>query len=246
MNNINSKELPLVSVIIPTFNRFMFLLNAIDSVKKQTYPNIEIIVINDMSTQQEYYTFDFSKLNIKYFTLEIGSKNKFGHGCAAYVRNFGIEKATGDYIAFLDDDDIWLPNKLELQIKYMKEYNCKMSSTDGYYGNGIYNPNIKYLKYNAEKYFNCIKNIFSKKSSVLFENGFPTIWNKEFLSIHNTVICSSCIISKDIIDKIGLMKNVRYGEDYDYWLRALEHTNLVYIDEPCFYYDGSHGHGQNY
>ncbi len=73
---------------------------------------------------------------------------------------------------------------------------------------------------------------------------FPPIWNRDFLKIHNCVICSSVILSKSIIDKIGLMRTVKNGqEDYDYWLRALEHTNSAYVSDGCFYYDNGHGSG---
>ncbi len=236
---------PLVSVIIPTYNRFNYLLNAINSVKSQTYPNVEIIVVNDCSTQSEYYSHKFEGVIV--INLSPNSKERFGFACAGgYQRNFGIKNASGEYIAFLDDDDIWLPNKLELQIKAMQDSGCKMSSTDGYIGYGPFNSNCKYKLYNAEHYINDLKNIYLNKNSLLLSNGIPKIWNKDFLSIHNCVICSSCIIHRDIIYKVGYFKIVRACEDIDYWLRALEHTNSVYVDEPCFYYDLGHGSGQNY
>ena len=105
-----------VSVIIPTFNRFKYLLNTLNSVKNQTHNNLEIIVINDKSTQKEYYSYDWKANNINIIHLEKNSKDIFGYGCVGYVRNKGIEKSTGKYIAFCDDDDIWFPNKIELQI----------------------------------------------------------------------------------------------------------------------------------
>ena len=105
-----------VSVIIPTYNRFKYLLNSINSVRKQTYTNIEIIVINDCSTQQEYYTHNFGS-DVKIIHLIKNSRFVTDFPCTGYVRNKGIEISTGEYIAFLDDDDIWLPNKLEIQIK---------------------------------------------------------------------------------------------------------------------------------
>ena len=111
-----------VSVIIPTYNRFQYLLNTIKSVKGQTYSNIEIIVVNDRSTQNEYYDYDWEKNNITIIHLAKNSKEVFGYACAGgYQRNFGIKISTGKYIAFCDDDDIWFPNKIELQIKAMKK-----------------------------------------------------------------------------------------------------------------------------
>ena len=103
-----------VSVIIPTFNRFNYLLNTIESVKKQTYTNLEIIVINDKSTQKEYYDYDWKGNNIIILHLDENTKQKFGYPCVGYVINKGIEIMTGEYFATCDDDDIWFPNKLEL------------------------------------------------------------------------------------------------------------------------------------
>ena len=237
----------LVSIIIPTYNRFNYLLNTIKSVKGQTYKNIEIIVINDYSTQEEYYNYNWEEQNINIIHLDENTKKKFGYACAGYVRNKGIEMSKGKYIAFCDDDDIWFPKKIELQINGMINSNCKMSSTDGLIGNGIYNPDIKYKKYNAENYYKCLQNIYKSRNSNLLENGFPDIWNLEFIKIHNCIICSSVIIEKSILDIINNMQLVPNGqEDYNCWLSALKHTDLVYIKDICFYYDLGHGDGQNY
>jgi glycosyltransferase involved in cell wall biosynthesis len=234
-----------VSIIVPTFNRFNFLLNTIKSIKSQTYSNIEIIVVNDCSTQKEYYEYNWDGINIIH--LDKRSKDIFGFGCAGYVRNKGIEKSKGKYIAFCDDDDIWFPSKIELQLNAMKTTRCKMSSTDGLYGNGVYDSNKTYKKYNAEHYFSTLKNIYKNKNSNLLDNGFPKIWTKQYLTIHNCIICSSVLIERDILDRIDNMKCINNGEeDYDCWLRALQHTNSVYVEDVCFYYDGGHGYGQNY
>jgi hypothetical protein len=60
------------------------------------------------------------------------------------------------------------------------------------------------------------------------------------------MICSSVVIEKDIIDKTGKFIIANFAEDYEYWLRVLEHTSSVYVEEPCFYYDHGHGNGQQY
>jgi len=235
-----------VSVIIPTYNRFRYLLNTIKSVKEQTYSNLEIIVINDTSTQPEYYDYDWEANGIKIINLEKNSKCIFGYACAAFVRNKGIEVASGKYIAFCDDDDIWFPNKLELQLNAMKETGCKMSSTDGFIGYGVYDSTKKYQKFNAEHFYGTLQNIYRSRGSDMLDNGFPHIWTLDFLHIHNCMICSSVLIEKDILDKINNMNCIHYAEDYDCWLRALQHTNSVYIEDICFYYDDCHGDGRNY
>ena len=235
-----------VSVIIPTYNRFKYLLNTLKSVKEQTYSNIEIIVVNDRSSQKEYYEYDWQKNNIKIIHLEKNSKDIFGYVCHGIVRNRGIELASGKYIAFCDDDDIWFPSKIKLQLNAMKKTGCKMSSTDGIIGKGVYDKNKIYKKYNGEHYFNIVKAIYKKKGSTLLDNGFPEIWNKEFLSIHNCMICSSVVVEKSVIDVVGKFIVARTAEDYEYWLRALRHTNSVYVDDICIYYDAGHGKGREY
>ena len=163
------------------------------------------------------------------------------------VRNKGIELSSGKYIAFCDDDDIWFPNKIEMQLKAMRETGCKMSSTDGLIGNGIFNSTQSYKKYIAEHHYKTLQNIYNRKGSDLLNSGFPRIWNLAFLKIHNCVICSSVIIEKTILHKINNFKTMKPpGEDYDCWLRVLQHTNSVYVKDICFYYDGGHGYGKNY
>ena len=236
-----------VSVVIPTYNRFKYLLNTIKSVKEQTYSNIEIIVVNDNSTQNEYYDYDWKTNNIKIIHLEKNSKNMFGYACISFVRNKGIELACGKYIAFCDDDDIWFSTKIELQINAMKESGSKMSCTDGLIGNGIYDSTKKYKKYNAEHYYNGLQSKYRNKGSNILDNGFPYIWTLEFLKIHNCVICSSVIMEKEILDKINNFKIMKPpGEDYNCWLQALHYTSSVYIKDICFYYDNGHGDGIKY
>jgi len=232
-----------VSIIIPTYNRFKYVLNTIKSCKEQTYKNIEIIVVNDRSTQQEYYNYLWEGVTIIH--LEKNTKELFGYGCAAYVRNKGIEISSGKYIAFCDDDDIWLPNKLELQLKAMKETGCKMSSTDGFIGRGVYDSNMKYKKYNAEYFFKVLQNKYRNNPD--FVDDFPKIWNWKFVRTHNAVICSSVVIEKEVLNSINNFKNLRPpGEDYDCWLRVLQNTDSVYVKDTCIYYDLGHAGGRHY
>ncbi|MCL1469349.1 glycosyltransferase family 2 protein [Argonema antarcticum A004/B2] len=104
------KENPLVTVVIPTYNRANLIVRATDSVIKQTYNNLEIIVVDDASTDNTAEVIKAIKdPRIRYIVYE---KN----GGSDKARNTGIEAATGEYIAFLDSDDVWLPNKIELQV----------------------------------------------------------------------------------------------------------------------------------
>ena len=230
-----------VSVIIPTYNRFKYLMNTIKSIKAQTHTNIEIIVVNDCSSQKEYYEYEWPDVTIVH--LETNTKAQFGYACAGFVRNQGIARATGEYIAFCDDDDIWFPHKLELQLAAMRDSGCNMSSTEGLIGKGPYNVSTTYKKFNGEWAFQYIQRVYAAHGVTTL----PPIWTYEFLKINNCMICSSVIIHKTIIDKIGHMDHVKNGqEDYNYWLRALKHTNSVYVTDVCFYYDLGHGDGQLY
>ena len=259
----NIVQMEKVSVIIPTYNRFKYVLECINAVKKQTYTNLEIIVINDGSSQQEYYNHDWEKEGVIMIHLKKNTNKLFGYPCVGYVINKGIEIFTGDYFATCDDDDVWFPNKLELQINAMKKSGCKMCATDGLVGKGRYNPHLKYPKYNAEANFKELQKIFQSRGSMLLNNGFPDIWDYNLLKIHNCIVACSVIIHKDIINKIGKKLEIKMGgaknvqgegainstiihTDYDYWLRAIRHTNCVYIKDVCFYYDDAHGDGQLY
>jgi glycosyltransferase involved in cell wall biosynthesis len=225
-----------ISVIIPTYNRFSDLLKAIESVKDQTYKNFEIIIVNDGSTQSEYYDEPFvNRKDIKLINLKQNTKYLFDFPMIpnGVTRNIGIQVSSGDYIAFLDDDDYWMKNKLEIQINEMKKNNIYMSCTDGFIGYGQYNKNNKYPIYNKEYYFNIIKRKY-EYNNYKFDD-FPDIWKKEFLKIHNCCITSSIMISRNILEK-EQFKPINDAEDYDLWLRILDHTDCLYVKNPLFYY----------
>jgi len=253
-----------VSVIIPTYNRYHSLLNAVKSVMasenlsrfpeshtpeshtpeshtpeshtpeshtpeshtpeshtpeshtpESHTPDLEIIVIDDGSTQEEY-----QNLEIPGCIIIHGKK-----GGASHARNLGLKIATGTYIAFLDDDDIWFPWKLRLQISAMESTGCRMSCTEGWTGHGEYNNSKKYL-------------LYSQLTS-LFVWDYPTgnIWTKKEIDVHNYCICSSVIIHRDMVEKVGEFSDIRIGEDWQFWKKVLNYTNCIYIPTPCVYYD---------
>ncbi len=115
----------LVSIITPTYNCGKFIARTIDSVLAQTYQNWEMIIVDDRSTDDtkevvERYMQNDSR--IKYHLLEVNSG-------AAVARTTAMQIANGAYMAFLDSDDIWLPNKLEMQIKFMQDNEYAFSCT---------------------------------------------------------------------------------------------------------------------
>jgi len=113
----------LISVIIPFYNRTALLLDALASVRAQTYENWEVILVNDGSTEDIQKIRGLVDIEPRFHLID---QKKAGVSTA---RNVGIAHATGDYIAFLDSDDLWAPEKLELQVQYMGEHSYRASHT---------------------------------------------------------------------------------------------------------------------
>ncbi len=115
-----------ISIIVPTYNSEKFISASIFSVKNQTHSNWELIIIDDCSsdnTGQVIKEFSSSDHRIKYIKLDKNSG-------AAVARNRGVEIASGEYLAFLDSDDVWLPNKLERQLNFMMDHGYLFTSTN--------------------------------------------------------------------------------------------------------------------
>lgn len=238
-----NKTKPLVSVIIHSYNRFDFLINAINSVKKQSLNDLEIILLNDESTDNRYYQ---NLLGSSIQQIDIKrNQNLRWTGSRQSLINVGVDIAKGKYIALLDDDDIWLEKKLEIQLNEMEKNYFKFSSTEGYFGIGPYNYDQKYPLYNQEYFYDALKKKY-RYSKYLKFGKFPKIWTESFLKIHNCVIKSSVIIEKELFKTVGGFRGIPSNADYDFWLNLLKVENLLYIDSPLFYYDGSHGEGKNY
>jgi len=112
----------LVSVIVTTYNRKDFLTETLNSILNQTYKNFELIVIDNFSN------YDFFGLIESFNNKKIIPYQNQNNGIIAVNRNIGIKHAKGKYIAFCDDDDIWMRNKLDIQIKKLKEASCDFIS----------------------------------------------------------------------------------------------------------------------
>lgn len=230
-----------VSVIIPTYNRFKYLLNAIDSVQKQTYPNIEIIVVNDHSLDENYYTHIFDeKIKVIHLDISGNSRAVCGFPSVGYVRTVGMKEATGKYIAFLDDDDIWFPDKIHEQLIAMYKTNTKMSCCEAVTGKRPNGTPQVYNLYNSGIHFEYL----NSKYNGYLSDGFPFIWDLNFIEVHNCIITSSFIVETDLIKSIGYMPAIpmsagRASEDYVCWLNIFKTgKKCVYIGEPLLFYDG--------
>ncbi len=219
----------LVSVIIPTYNRYKNLVHAIKSVLEQTYKNVEIIVINDCSTEKEYKSGNLEKMEkVRVIHLPVNLRKKYNVKAAqGKTRDEGIKIAKGEWIAFLDDDDYWLPQKLEKQMKILKEKpKIFMSSTNMLAGPGLYDKNKKY-------------GLFAPRDIL------PNIITKKMIENDNKIYNSTVILHKNIINKVGEFDLGNY-EDWEYWKRSLKHTDCYYINEPLVYYDNNHAGQKHY
>lgn len=117
MNTLNNQE-KLVSIIMPVYNCGKYLTESITSVKKQTYTNWELIIIDDNSTDNSW---EQIKKNVIGYEQKIKCIHLQQNQGAANARNTGLANATGNYIAFFDADDIWQEDKLQQQIIFMKK-----------------------------------------------------------------------------------------------------------------------------
>lgn len=204
--------MPEVSVIIPTYNRSHLISDAIDSVLSQSFRDFEILVIDDGSTDN---TGEF----LKKFSGDITYINTKHSGLPAVARNVGIKHARGTYIAFLDSDDIWLPEKLEKEVAVLKN-NPDM---------GLVCSNAYIMKSNEDR-----KNELYLKSKQI-KNGKVLA---ELLK-DNFIINSSVLVRRSAIDQADVFSEnpeIRALEDYDLWLRISLETNIYYIPDALLRY----------
>jgi glycosyltransferase involved in cell wall biosynthesis len=202
------KVVDRVSVIIPTYNRQHSLLLAVNSVLQQTYPVHEILVCDDGSDDHSKHHILALK-NPKVKWLDCGK-----NGRPAVPRNKGITAADGEWIAFLDSDDVWLPGKIEIQIQYLKKSKLQAIACNAY-------------RIVAEK----------NKGPYLVHNNNNITFSDLLNS--NLNICSSVLISKKLLDDISLFPEepeYKAIEDYMLWLRISTQTDFAYIKEPLLKY----------
>jgi glycosyltransferase involved in cell wall biosynthesis len=195
-----------ISVIIPTYNYGEFICDSIESVINQTYKDFEIIVVDDGST-------DNTPEVVKKYKDRVSYIYKENEGPSS-ARNYGIKNAKGEYLCFLDSDDIFLPEKLELQAKYMEDHrddNIGLIYSDYY----CVSRKLKIIDY---------------YESIGFSSQIEAI---KYLFNYNYINTSTVMIPKTCIDRIGIFnEKYRYLEDYDLWLRLGCNYKFLYINEP--------------
>ncbi len=244
---------PLVSIVIPSFNRYENLMLALQSLEEQTYKDYEIIIVNDASTDERYK--NLNKINkTTIINLEKNSVHEKGYFSDS-IRNFGIDASNGKYVAFLDDDDYWMPEKLELQIEKLESSEFKLTCSEAFANNGMYEVGLNNKLFNQDIVFKQIsdiykkselKNYFVKRFNYKFD--FPDIWNFKFIKVHNCIITSSVVVDKNLILQIGKFRDIqskKLWSDWDCWLGLLTHTDCFYFSKPLIYYDLDDGMNKN-
>lgn len=189
----------LVSIITPTYNSREYISETIYSVLSQTYKNWEMIIVDDKSmddTCEIVHNFVLKDSRIKLFQLSANSG-------PAVARNEAIKNSNGKYIAFLDSDDIWLPQKLEKQVAFMKKHDCEFSCT------------------NYE--------IFSNSKNKIVKSVFRYSY-KDILK-SNCIGCLTAMYDSEKIGKV-YMPILKRRQDYALWLKILKLIKYGYgLDE---------------
>ncbi len=212
MSNLNA-ILPFVSVIIPTFNRVDLLKLTVKSVREQTFQDSEIIVVNDgssdgtaewLATQEDIRSFDRTNSGI------------------AASRNFGAQAARGQWFAFLDHDDLWAPDKLQLQVDFISK-----------------NPHIAMI---GAKHVRLGRKTKNRGGRTLVGDLFLKEYSESLLHT------SSVMIRRDIFAHVGGFPTVyRFADEFDVWLKITKGFPTAYIDQPLVYirfYDANTSHNR--
>jgi len=196
---------PLVSVIIPVYNRFELAKEAVSSVLGQTFRSLELIIVDDGST-------DMTPILATYFREDTRVKYiRINHsGMPGFVRNKGVETAKGKYLAFLDSDDLWMESKLEKQVGFLEK-------------NSIYR-----VVHTREAWIRKGKTVsqagFNHRR---FGNIFPDALEKCIIGP------STVLLEKELYTYLGGFRDdLEIAEDYELWLRLADSNSIGYIDEP--------------
>lgn len=200
-----------ISVIIPAYNREYMVGNAIESVLSQSYTNLELIVVDDGST-------DDTRNVARSFADDRIRLIETDHRGAYVARNTGIENSRGEYIAFLDSDDVWLPGKLAKQMRVAERNDVAFVSTNGFMlseGEKGYRMEFMLSTGNNDYRGKCYRELLKQ----------------------NFISTSSVMMSKSIFDDVGPFIAENRGRlDYEMWLRVAKKYEIDYISQPLFLY----------
>jgi glycosyltransferase involved in cell wall biosynthesis len=205
--------MPIISVIVPTYNAERTILQTLSSVQQQSLTDIEIIVINDGSTDRTVELLNtIEDPRIKIFSYE--------NGGLPVARNRGIARATGKYIAFIDADDLWTPDKLESQLAALKKHPEA----------GVAYSWTKFMDEKGETYH--------LSTPIYFEGDVFAnllVWN----FIANG---SNPLVRREAIEETGEFDaTLRSAEDWDYWLRLARRWHFTVVPQAQVFYRKSSG-----
>ncbi|WP_049753626.1 glycosyltransferase [Alkalilimnicola ehrlichii] len=223
---------PLVSVIMPAFNAASYIEEAIDSVLAQDYPHKELIVIDDGSS-------DDTVARVQAYGDRVRLLTQANQG-SAVARNQGLDAAQGEYIAFLDSDDVWLPGKLTAQVGYLEAHpDVGM----------IYSDWLPWKRDKQSKAFPPPEALAPATPDTgvppeeipLLTEGSGWLYNRLlFGSLLHTI---TVMARRELIEQVGRFDpELKRGQDYDYWLRASRHTEIHQLDRVFALYR-LHGSG---
>jgi glycosyltransferase involved in cell wall biosynthesis len=199
-----------IDVIIPTFQRFESTLKAVESALNQTYPVKKIFVIDDGSEKQIQEKLAES---LRFEKVELILGQRTAH--PGRVRNLGLQKSKSDWVAFLDSDDAWDQEKIELQVDVIRKHSARAICTSAK----------------------------SQNDNSDFGKGNTVVLSKSLLSKRNVIINSSVLIQRTILDQVNGVSSsfsVRGCEDYATWLRVASITDWYWLQKNlCVYNDES-------
>ena len=194
--------LPLVTVIIPTYNRANLAIEAVESVLNQTYTHVEVIVVDDGSTDNTREVINAIPDDRVRYIYQDNARQ-------AAARNNGMRAARGEYIAFLDSDDLFLPEKLAKQVDYLQKH-----------------PQIDFL---YTGYIKAIEEANERREYPATLFGQPVF---EIL-LRTEIATPSVIMTRAAIDKAGYFDETLPGvEDLEYWARVAKHVEIASLPEP--------------
>ena len=203
--------MPKVSIIIPCYNASATIWETLDSLYEQTFKNFEIVIVNDGSTDEsasiiECYTNKFNR------RLNLITQTNQGQTVA---KNVGIRNSSGQFIAFLDSDDIWAPEKLECQAFLMQSnLDMGLSYTNAYKINEM-----------------GVKTDTITASPLYRENCFDR------LLLRNNIVASSVMIRREMIDQVGFFdESLEACENWDLWIRIARVAPIDFIDTALTFY----------
>jgi glycosyltransferase involved in cell wall biosynthesis len=198
---------PLVSIVIPAYNVAPYISETLATVFAQTFTNFEVIIVNDGSPDTE----EFERAIQPYHDHVVYLKQE-NRGASA-ARNTGLRAARGELIAFLDADDLWAPNYLEEQLKFIREFDCDLACADAM----IFGVSAD----SGQSYMDSLMGEAPPEGRVTF---------LELVNADRSLITSGIVVRRDLILQVGLFDEaLRNAQDLDLWLRLARHgARLAY------------------